>query len=65
MIVRIGARHIITDDNMGAEWANVNGAGLAMRVRSSASGLSGNPVVVQALGRETSEIQDTASRELC
>jgi len=24
--VRIGARHIITDDNMGAEWANVNGA---------------------------------------
>jgi spermidine synthase len=26
MAVRIGARHIITDDNMGAEWANVNGA---------------------------------------
>jgi spermidine synthase len=26
MAVRIGARHIITDDNMGAEWTQVNGA---------------------------------------
>jgi hypothetical protein len=26
MMARIGRRHIITDDNMGAEWTNVNGA---------------------------------------
>lgn len=26
MVARIGPRHIITDDNMGAEWTNVNGA---------------------------------------
>ena len=26
MAVRIGAHHIITDDNMGAEWTQVNGA---------------------------------------
>jgi spermidine synthase len=26
MAERIGAQHIITDDNMGAEWTNVNGA---------------------------------------